>query len=216
MVRVKVCGITSLEDALVVSQLGFHALGFIMAKSPRQIETYELKKIILNLPPFLVKVGVFVNEDGREISRIARDCSLHHIQLHGMQSPRMCRLLREEGFDVIKAISLKDEASLDPISSYLEEGVSAILFDTYHPQLLGGTGEVSSWDLARRGKDLAQGRIILAGGLGPENIRSALTEVSPMALDINSKVEMRPGKKDPTKLREVMELILESRKDDKR
>lgn len=207
MVRVKLCGITNLEDALLASHLGFHGLGFILASSPRRVEPIEVKKIVRELSPLVVKVGVFVDEKKEEVVRIAKYCSLHVVQLHGRESPVMCKDLREEGFHVIKAISLKDEASLTSIPHYLEQGVMALLLDTYHPHMAGGTGTICSWELASKGEEMASGRIILAGGLGPSNLLKAMTTVSPMALDINSGVEVNPRKKDPEKMREVMEIL---------
>lgn len=207
MIRAKLCGITNLEDALLASSLGFYGLGFILAPSPRQVEPLEVERIVKVLPPLVVKVGVFVNEKREEVIRIAKRCSLHVLQLHGQESPAMCKELREEGFDVIKAISLKDEKSLALIPQYLEHGAQAILFDTYHPTMAGGTGELCSWDLASKGLKIALGRGILAGGLGPSNLMEAMKALSPRAVDINSGAEISPRKKDPEKMREIMEIL---------
>lgn len=207
MFQVKVCGITRVDDALTAAKLGFRALGFIMAESPRRIAVEEVRSMERYLPPFLVRVGVFVDEDLGHMLEVAKYSSLHLLQLHGKETPKMCRLLRREGFGVIKAIPLKDEESLQSIPMYLKEGVLAILVDTYHPEKAGGTGEVSSWELAREAQRLSRGRVILAGGLGPHNLMEAIKTVSPMAIDINSGVEIYPGKKDPEKMRASMNQI---------
>lgn len=214
MMRVKVCGITCQEDALLAAQLGAHALGFIFAKSPRQVQVETVRRMVHHLPPFLVKIGVFVNERPGEVLSVARSCLLDGVQLHGQESTAMCSFLQQEGLQVIKALPLKDLDSLLPIPAYLEEGISALLFDSYHPQLAGGTGEVCPWDLARKGRDLAKGRIILAGGLGVHNILEGMKMVAPLAVDVNSGIEIRPGKKDPEKMKLLLELVGSWRKDD--
>lgn len=207
MIRVKICGITCLEDALLAAELGAHALGFILAESPRQIQPQQVQQIVRQLPPFLVKIGVFVDARADEICSIARQCLFDGVQLHGQESPALCRKVQGEGFHVIKALSLQNADSLLPIPLYLEEGVQALLFDTYHPQQAGGTGRVCSWDLARKGRDLAKGRVILAGGLGPENILAGIQKVAPLAVDVNSAIEVRPGKKDAGKMEELLRLV---------
>jgi len=205
MVRVKVCGITNPEDAGLAVKLGVHALGFIFASSPRQISPERAKEIISGLPPFVQIVGVFVNEDTFRIKEIARYCGLHLLQLHGDESPELCRKLFPK---TIKAFRLKDEESLEKIGSY-QGSTRAILLDTYVKGKKGGTGRSFDWGLAIKAGEFNM-PVILSGGLNPENISEAVSMVRPFAVDINSGIEESPGKKDPDLMKELMKKIWES------
>lgn len=197
MVRVKICGITNLEDALAAAELGADALGFVFYKgSPRYIEPEEAARIIRALPPFITAVGVFVDEPQDEISRIIRQTGIGVVQLHGHEPPEACLLWPR----VIKAIRVKELSDLEPLTRYK---TTAFLLDTYTPEALGGTGQIFNWDIALEAKRM--GRVILAGGLTPENIEKAITWVHPYAVDVSSGVEERKGKKDHTKLRLFIE-----------
>jgi len=190
--RVKICGITRLEDALLAVSLGAHALGFIFfKKSPRYISPETAKDIIQFLPPFVQTVGVFVNEKAEVIRKTAQFCGLNLIQLHGNESPDFCV---ELGLPCIKAFRIKDEESLKSLPSYKGK-VKAWLLDTYKKDLPGGTGETFNWDLAIRAKTYGV-PVILAGGLGPDNIEAAIKTVQPYAVDVNSGIEVSPGVKD--------------------
>ncbi|MHB8137942.1 MAG: phosphoribosylanthranilate isomerase [Smithellaceae bacterium] len=179
--QVKFCGITSMEDALCAAENGAAATGFIFYPlSPRYIDPQKAGEIIDRLPEHLVKVGVFVNETAEEIKRIYECCRLDMIQLHGDESPEFCRKFLK-GL-VIKALDLKNEDDLKKSSLY---DVAAILVDSRHAGLYGGTGKTSNWKLARQ---ISQ-PLILSGGLKEENIHEALRVVSPAALDINSGVD---------------------------
>jgi phosphoribosylanthranilate isomerase len=199
MIQVKICGITNTEDALCVAQNGAAAMGFIFyPHSPRYIQPQKAKVIIDNLPRDLVKVGVFVNEKTDEVKRIFDYCGLDMLQLHGDESPDYCRQF--PAGRVIKALELKNEEDLKTAAGY---DVAAILVDSRPAGLYGGTGKTSNWDLARW---ISQ-TLILSGGLNEDNVIEALQKVKPAALDINSGVEMQPGKKDSVKLARIMEKI---------
>lgn len=189
MVKVKICGITNLEDALEAVAHGADALGFVFfKKSPRYISPINAKAIIKNLPPFIASVGVFVNEDKKNIEKIAAQTGINIIQLHGDERPQACRLLRP----IIKAFRVKSLECLEPLSKYKDK-VSAFLLDTYTPEIFGGTGQIFNWNIAVEAKQF--GRIILAGGLTPENIEQAIRWVHPYAVDVSSGVEEKKAKK---------------------
>ena len=202
MMQVKICGITNIEDALCATENGAAAVGFIFyPPSPRYIEPQKAGEIIDRLPEHLVKVGVFVNETAEEIKRIYECCRLDIIQLHGDESPEFCRQL--PGDRIIKALVVKNEEDLKKGFLY---DVAAILVDSRHAGLYGGTGKTSNWKLAGR----VTKPLILSGGLKEENILEALRVVSPAAMDINSGVESTPGKKDHAKIARIMQIINEA------
>ena len=192
MIRVKICGITNSEDALLAAKLGADALGFIFAGSPRQISSEKARAIIHNLPPFIKTVGVFVNEEPEKIKEIQLECGLDLVQLHGDESPEQCRNLMPYS---IKALRIKDEKDIEGIDKY-KGTVRAMLLDAYQQGKAGGTGKTFDWSLALKARETGI-PIILAGGLGPENIKEAITTVNPYAVDVNSGIEERPGKKSP-------------------
>ena len=199
--QVKICGITNEEDALRAADCGAAALGFIFyPPSPRYIKPEDARKIIRILPKEIVKVGVFVNEKVDEIKRVMKYCALDMIQLHGDETPEFCQEFPSA--QVIKAVELKNEADFVYAKSY---HVGAILIDSRHARLYGGTGKKSNWDLACRIKNKKP--LILSGGLNKENIADALRTVAPDALDVNSGVELSPGKKDHTKLTRIFDFI---------
>ena len=201
MTQVKICGITNKEDAMCAADCGAAALGFIFyPPSPRYIKPADARKIIRVLPDELVKVGVFVNEKAEEIKRVMKYCGLDMIQLHGDETPEFCREFPSA--QVIKAVELKNEADFVYAKSY---HVGAILVDSRHAGLYGGTGKKANWDLACRIKNKKP--LILSGGLNEKNIAEALKVVAPAALDINSGVESEPGKKDHAKLARIFDII---------
>jgi phosphoribosylanthranilate isomerase len=202
MVRVKVCGITNYQDASMAIELGADALGFIFASSPRQITPEKARDIIYAIPPFVQTVGVFVDEDPGKIRRTIHLCGLDLVQLHGDESPDLCRELMP---CAIKALRLKDESSLSAIKSYRGR-VRAILLDTYMQGKRGGTGRTFDWDLAIKAKEFGI-PTILSGGLNPDTISEAISLVKPFGVDVNSGIEESPGKKSPNLMGEVMEII---------
>lgn len=197
MVKVKICGITSIEDAECAVEAGASALGFVFYRpSPRFVEVEAARRIIASVPPFITTVGIFVNEKAARINEIARLCPLDRVQLHGDESPDFCRMIERR---IIKAIRLKDRASLDLMKTF---NVASFLVDTYSEELYGGSGSSPDWGLAVEAKK--QGRIILAGGLTPENVADAIRHVRPYGVDVSTGVELRPGKKDPRKVAEFI------------
>jgi phosphoribosylanthranilate isomerase len=195
MTKVKICGITNRADALTAAELGADALGFVFyPKSPRYIEPERAREIISRLGPFVIPVGVFVNEERKKIKEIIAVSGIEAVQLHGEESPFYCASFRN--VKVIKAFRVSDEFDPERLSHY---AVDACLLDAYSKTAYGGTGETFSWEMARRAK--AYGRIILAGGLTPENVARAIREVGPYAVDVSSGVECSPGVKDREKMR---------------
>lgn len=197
--QVKICGITNTEDALCAAENGAAALGFIFyPSSPRFIEPQKAREVIDRLPAHLVKVGVFVNANEQLISRIYEDCRLDMLQLHGDETPEFCTQFPSRR--LIKALELKSEEDLGIVDAF---DVAAILVDTRHAGLYGGTGKTSSWDLAQR----VVKPFILSGGLKEDNVLEGLQKVRPAALDINSGVEERPGKKDAVKIERILHIV---------
>lgn len=187
-VRVKICGITNIEDAMLAIEAGADALGFVFASGPRRITPEEARNIIAHLPPFVQKIGVFVDEDPETVNSISNFCSLDWIQLHGSEPAGVRELMNRP---VIKGLRIKDESSLQVLETYNDY---FLLLDSYHPEKPGGTGIVSDWDLVS--KVARQRPIILAGGLNPENISEAIARVKPYAVDASSGIESYPGKKN--------------------
>ena len=193
MVRVKFCGFTNLEDALAASRLGIHAIGFIFVKnSPRYIEPEEAAEITSKLAPFILRVGVFCNTSLSKIEEIASICKLDIIQLHGDEPPSFCKKIKEK-IRIIKALKIKGRESLDVITEY--NFADAILLDTYKEDMSGGTGETFDWDIAREARKFGI-PVILSGGINPGNVKQAIEEVNPYAVDASSGIEKSPGVKD--------------------
>ncbi len=199
MVKVKICGITNIDDANAAVDFGADALGFVFFKdSPRYVSPEKAISIIKNLPSFITTIGVFANEHIENIEKIVSSTGMDVIQMHGEEPPVMCKCSRR----IIKAIRVKSLESLDPLSKY-KDMVSAFLLDTYSPNILGGTGRIFNWDIAIEAKQF--GRIILAGGLNPDNVSDAVKRVRPYAVDVSSGVELKKGKKDHKKMKLFIE-----------
>ena len=199
-VKIKVCGTTNLKDALFAVDSGADAIGFIFyKKSPRYILQKEAKDIVAQLPPFVETVGVFVNETSEKVNRIAEQCKLTAIQLHGDESSAFCRRIKRR---VIKAFRVKDTNSFKGMADY---DVSGFLLDSYNEESKGGTGKTFDWNLALRAKK--QGPIILAGGLNPYNVYTAIHRVKPYGVDVCSGVEKSPGIKDSVKIDEFIKSV---------
>jgi phosphoribosylanthranilate isomerase len=194
MVKVKICGNTNLDDTMAAVQAGADAVGFVFyAKSPRAVDPKTAAEIISRLPPFVVTVGVFVNEDLTVVRSIMEECNIPLAQLHGDESPQYCA---ELGRSVIKAIRVRDSRDLERMTAYQ---VSGFVLDAFVEGKPGGTGVPIDWDLAAQAQML--GPIILAGGLTPDNVLAAVRQVRPYAVDVTSGVEASPGKKDHAKVR---------------
>lgn len=193
MTLVKICGITNLDDALAAVAAGTDALGFNFYKpSPRYITPQHAREIIDELPNSVLMVGVFVNEESPEAVRnIASQAGIHALQLHGDESPEYCRELSGNYF-VIKTFAVSDTFDVQTVQAYELE---AIMLDTKHNTLRGGTGHVFDWSIAQQ-LAYAIPKLFLAGGLSPENIENAIETVRPYAVDACSALEDRPGKKN--------------------
>ena len=195
MVHAKICGITNREDALCAVNCGADALGFIFyEKSPRYVAPEKAAKIICDLPPFVTPVGVFVNAP--HIDATVKLAGLRAIQLHGDEPPEAC--LGHE-VPVIRTLRVGNEFDALTLRSY---PVHTFLLDTARAGSYGGTGETFDWAKAREAKNY--GRIILSGGLNPDNVREAIEQVAPYAVDTSSGVEAEPGKKDHKKVRNFL------------
>lgn len=205
-VRVKMCGTTRREDALAAVRCGVDALGFILyPKSPRYITPEKIAPIISDLPPFVDRVGVFVDASHQEVVRAA-GCGLSYLQLHGGESPDYCRELRRmmPTCGIIKVFRVGEASRPEDFAPY-NDCVDAFLLDTYAKGVPGGTGQTFDWSMIKR---LAlQGPIILAGGLTPENVAAAIAAARPYAVDINSGVELQPGIKDHQRLERLMRIV---------
>ena len=204
IVWIKICGITNEEDGLAAARLGADALGFVFAPSPRRISPEKARQIIKALPPLVQTVGVFVDEDLGKVSSVTEMCGLDILQFHGSESADYC-----DSFDqrVIKAIRLRNRQDLKSLAEY-DGVVHALLLDTYLPDKLGGTGMTFNWEWAlEAGK---YGRIILAGGLNPENVAAAISIVKPYGVDASSGLEQRPGVKDHEKMAQFIESVRQS------
>jgi phosphoribosylanthranilate isomerase len=201
-VKVKICGIRSLEEAEAALDEGADALGFnFWPKSPRYITPRAAREIIARLSPMASTVGVFVNEDAGRILEIASDLHLSAVQLHGDESPDFCTRL--SSIKTIKAIRVGQDFDLSMIERY---SVAMVLLDSDIRGSYGGTGQRFDWRIALEAKRLAP--IILAGGLNTENVWDAITHVRPAAIDVCSGVESEPGRKDLTKLRSFMAVVV--------
>ena len=204
-VKVKICGMTNLKDVKVAVDGGVDAVGFIFyKKSPRSVIMQAVREIVLELPPFVDSVGVFVNETAEQINKIADHCKLDRVQLHGDESPAFCKKIRRR---VIKAIRVKDIQSLKKLSDY---PVSSFLLDTFSEDQYGGTGKVFDWNLAYPAKKY--GPIILAGGLTPINVHQAIQRIQPYGVDVCSGVESQPGIKDHKKMKAFLKNVKAERK----
>jgi phosphoribosylanthranilate isomerase len=205
--RVKICGITTWDDARLSVDLGASALGFnFYPPSPRAITPADAWKIIRRLPPFVEAVGVFVNWPPLVVEALARALRLTAVQLHGAESPEevaeMARTRR-----VIKAVQVKRGFRLAGLARY--RAADGILLDGFARGLHGGTGRTLDWKVARAAR--RYGQIILAGGLTPENIAEAIRVAEPYAVDLASGVERRPGLKDAGKLRALFAAVESAR-----
>ena len=203
--RVKICGITRLEDARLAVELGASALGFnFFRPSPRYVEPELAREIIGQLPPFVTAVGVFADEvDGEHVARVAQQVGVAVIQLHGPRFPGPSPGLGN--WPLIRAVAVKGDfrpAALARLEA------NAFLLDAFDAALPGGTGKTFDWSLAREAKQY--GIIILAGGLTPENVGEAIRAVRPFAVDVASGIESAPGRKDPAKLRAFFAAVKEA------
>ena len=192
--RVKICGITRLEDALIAIEAGADALGFVFYEpSPRYVSSEKAAEIIEQLPAFVTTTALFVNETAEKIDRICDETRIDLLQFHGDESPEFCNRFQRP---YIKALRMKPELDLQHEAERYSEA-QAILLDAYRPGVPGGTGEVFDWD---RIPQKHPAPLILAGGLTVENIANAVASVAPYAVDVSGGVEQSKGIKDADKV----------------
>lgn len=197
--KVKICGITNLEDALLCEKLGADALGFIFYdKSKRYIQPNSAQDIIKMLSPFTLKVGVFVNEIPENINAISKLAGLNLVQLHGDETPKQ---IGEINLPTIKAFRVNDDFDFNVLNDYKN---CYFLFDSYSKTEYGGTGKTFNWNIIPK---LLNGKIILSGGISSSNIQRIINEVNPYAVDVSSSVEEYPGKKNEIKLKEFFNIL---------
>ncbi len=195
MTAIKICGITRMEDAQLALHLGVQYLGFIFSESPRRVSALQAASITRRLPGSIRKVGVFVDEDEARIRSITAETGLDLIQLHGEEPPELCGRF---GLPVIKVIRTSGEDVFEKIEGY---DTDLFLLEPYVPDQAGGTGKRADWKLARQIVDSFPDRkFILAGGLNPENVASAIRTVAPFAVDASSGLEESPGVKSHDKI----------------
>lgn len=201
MVRVKVCGITNIIDAENAVLFGADALGFVFAGSPRKISKEDARSIIEKLPPFITCVGLFVNEDVEKVKETCQFCRIHTIQFHGNETQPY--LDKFSDFKLIKAIRIRDRSDLYQLGDFHAD---AYLLDSYSKEKMGGTGTTFDWKLAEnlavsRDDYVKSKRIIIAGGLNPENVVNAIQIIKPFGVDVSSGIEKLPGIKDKELMR---------------
>lgn len=202
--RVKICGITRIEDALCAVDLGAAALGFVFwPNSPRFIDPYRAKTLVRALPPLVTTVGVFVDQPLEYVRGVAGLLRLGAVQLHGRETPDFCAQVRTR---VIKAIPVSSETDVESSAARFPD--CTVLLDAHDPIRKGGTGRTIDWEqavgLARRR------RVILSGGIRPENVRAAIDAVRPYAVDASSGLESSPGVKDAERLRTFFGALAEA------
>ncbi|MCL1981330.1 MAG: phosphoribosylanthranilate isomerase [Proteobacteria bacterium] len=195
-VRIKICGMTRLEDAQCAVKAGVDGLGFIFSpQSPRAIAPLAAKSIIAQLPPLVDAVGVFVDEEPGRVAEIFQECGINLIQLHGKESPAYCRELASlaAGCKLLKAVRVSNRTTAAEVAEY-DEIVHGFLLDTYQKDVVGGTGQTFDWTLINRLKLTRP--FLLAGGLDADNIGQALAQTNPYGVDANSGLEDAPGHKN--------------------
>ncbi|MFH1195895.1 MAG: phosphoribosylanthranilate isomerase [bacterium] len=197
--RIKICGITNYEDAKLCCDCGADALGFIFyEKSKRFVSIDEAKSIIQKLPAFVSKIGVFINEDSKKINDIAREIKLTGVQLHGEETPEFAESIL---LPVIKGFRVSEEFDFSITDKY--PGCKFLL-DTYSTKEYGGTGQTFDWEIIPM---KIRKTIILAGGVSSSNIEHIFKTVKPVAVDVSSSLEIKPGIKDESKVKSFFEIF---------
>jgi phosphoribosylanthranilate isomerase len=192
--RVKICGFTTVDEAVYAANLGVDAIGLVFySPSPRNVTLKQAAKIVTALPAFTTVVALFVDETEANINHVLNNIAIDCLQFHGQETPQSCRLYNKP---YIKAISMQKTTNVTQLAIDYQEA-SALLLDAYHPQAKGGTGKHFDWDLIPKQSNLP---LILAGGLHPDNAKQAIIKVNPYALDVSSGVEIKKGIKERAKM----------------
>ena len=201
VVKVKICGLTNVEDALAAVEAGADLLGFVLwEKSPRYVTIETARDIARRLPPAARRVGVFVNATVEQVMFSLRICDFSALQFHGQESPAFCQ---QFSVMTIKAFPIRDAASLEAMAAY---DTDAFLLDSQVEGQPGGTGQTFDWSLAAKAKKFDK-PIFLAGGLTPQNVAAAIRVAQPFGVDVSSGVESAPGKKDRQKMRDFVAAV---------
>jgi len=199
MTKIKICGITNLNDALRCAEAGADALGFVFAPSPRQVAPQVAAKICERIPDSISKAGVFVNENPSTLLKTARVCQLDYAQLHGLEDQEYFQQLN---FPFVKVFQVKNKAILSEIERFQ---LKLFMLDVFVNGNSGGSGKSFDWEIAVQAKRF--GQFILSGGLTPENVGSALQRVRPYGVDVSSGVEKFPGRKDLDKVEKFIQEV---------
>jgi phosphoribosylanthranilate isomerase len=209
MVRVKICGITSWADAKLCVDAGAHALGFnFYPPSPRCVSPSEAWEIIRRMPPYVERIGVFVDWDHSAVAALARSLHLTGVQLHGSESPSDIAALAKQ-VQVVKALAVKDGFKLESLRRY--RAADAILLEGFRRGFHGGAGAIMDWKVARQAGKYAH--IVLAGGLTPKNVAEAIRKARPYAVDVATGLELRIAKKAPSLVRAFMRAVQKTESD---
>lgn len=205
--RVKICGITQPEQGKAIASLGATALGFIcVPSSPRYAKVEQIRAVVEQLPEKIDKIGVFANATAEEITQTVFDSGLSCVQLHGDEPPEFCQILRQTlpNVEIIKALRIRGIEDIDKAATYTTQA-DTLLLDAYHPQQLGGTGKTLDWKMLLQFSPSCPW--FLAGGLTPDNILEALSQIRPSGIDLSSGVERAPGDKDLDKVAKLFEKL---------
>ncbi|WP_390630979.1 phosphoribosylanthranilate isomerase [Leptothermofonsia sichuanensis] len=212
--RIKICGITKPEQGRAIAEMGVSALGFICARqSPRYVLPEQIRTVVAGLPlkpeteeVRCDRIGVFVNAGVEEISQVVTAGNLNGVQLHGNESPELCRQLRTRlpGIEIIKAVRVQTVEALEQVFQY-QDWIDTLLLDAYHPHLYGGTGKPLDWQILQ--EFCPPVPWLLAGGLTPDNVLDALRQVSPDGIDLSSGLENFPGDKNLEKVRQLFSQV---------
>lgn len=196
--RVKICGITSITDALSAQEAGADAIGLVFYRSsPRAVDIERAREIAVSVGPFVSVTGLFVDAEAAEVARVLEQVPLHVLQFHGDETPAYCESFRRP---YMKAIRMRPALDVEAaIANY--SSATAVLLDAYRPGVPGGTGEAFDWQRVPRSADKA---IVLAGGLTPANVAEAIQSTGVYGVDVSGGVESAPGKKDAAKIREFI------------
>ncbi|NNE43827.1 MAG: phosphoribosylanthranilate isomerase [Gemmatimonadetes bacterium] len=196
---IKMCGITRLEDAIAAAEAGADALGFVFAESPRRIDPKKAFALIHGIPSHVLRFAVVVDESPAEIADILANTEIDRVQIHGFEEPTVHELMPTR---TVKAFRARNH---DVVREIEESAAPFFFLDTWRQHAAGGTGETFDWEIAKRARSL--GRMVLAGGLTPENVGEAIREVGPFGVDVSSGIEVSPGIKDPAKIRAFVDAV---------
>lgn len=205
MTKVKICGITNVDNARFAISCGVDYLGFIFAPSPRKIIKETAARIMKETPDFNNYVGVFLNAKKKHVEEICSYARLRIVQFHGEETPAFCNYFIKRGLDVIKVFHVKDKDSFSKIEQYNKIGM--IFFDTYSEDANGGTGKIFNWSLINKIDILKNKKVFVSGGLDSKNVCELIELVHPYAVDASSKLESKVGIKDNNKVKDFIDIV---------